>query len=55
MRKRYVNLKTIPSHSKTILSGDKGDVMMPKESEEPFWLELRHAKRSAAWRRVKMM
>ncbi len=36
MRKRYVNPKTIPSRSKVILSGDSGDVMMPKESEELF-------------------
>jgi len=48
MRKRYVNLKTILSRSKTILSGDNGDVIKPKESEEPFWLELGRAKRSAA-------
>ena len=40
MRKRYVNLKTILSRSKTILSGANGDVIMPKDSEEPFWLEL---------------
>jgi len=38
MRKRYVNLKTILSRSKTILSGVNGDVIKPKESEEPFWL-----------------
>ena len=40
MRKRYVNVKTLPSRSKTILSGANGDVIRPKESEEPFWLEL---------------
>ncbi len=33
-------MKTILGRSKTILSGDNGDVMMPKESEEPFGLEL---------------
>jgi hypothetical protein len=36
MRKRHVNLKTILSRSKTILSGDNDDVIMPKKSEEPF-------------------
>ena len=40
MRKRYVNLKTIPSRSKAILSEDNGDVMMSNERAEPFWLEL---------------
>ena len=40
MRKRYVNVKTLPSRSKTILSGANGDVIRPKESEEPFWLEF---------------
>ena len=39
MRKRYVNLKSIRSRGKTILSGANGDVMMPKESEELFRLE----------------
>ena len=33
-------MKTILSRSKTILSGANGDVMMPKEIEEPFWLEF---------------
>ena len=40
MRKRYVNVKTLPSRSKTILSGANGDVIRPKESEEPFYLEF---------------
>ncbi len=40
MRKRYVNLKTIPSCSKTILSEDNGDVIKPKEIEELSWSEL---------------
>ncbi len=40
MRKRYVNLKRIATRSKAILSGDSGDVMMPQESEKPFWLDL---------------
>jgi len=33
-------MKTLLSRSKTFLSGDNGNVIMPKESEEPFWLEL---------------
>ena len=33
-------MKIILSRSKTILSGDNGDVIMPKESGEPFWSEL---------------
>ena len=40
MRKRHVNLKTIPSRSKAILSGDGGDTIKPKESEGLFWSEL---------------
>jgi len=34
------SMKTIHSRSKTILSGDNGDVMVPKESKELFWSEL---------------
>jgi len=33
-------MKTILSRSKTILSGDDGDVVTPREGGEPFWLEL---------------
>ena len=33
-------MKIILFRSKAILSGANGDVIKPKESEEPFWLEL---------------
>jgi len=40
MSKRYVNLKTILSRSKAILLRDNGNVMMPEDGEELFWLDL---------------
>ena len=33
-------MKIILFRSKAILSGANGDVIKPKESEKPFWLEL---------------